>query len=751
MIERIAPKLILTATAIVVLGMGALLSFGVEHHLSSNVRNDALLSLNRMAMQIDRHLTKNLFVAYALAALVKQGGGDIQNFAKVAEEFIAQHPGISALQLAPGGVIRQSIPLAGNEKAIGHDLLADKSRATEAHLAVQTRTLTLAGPFELIQGGKAIIGRLPVFMEDQPEMFWGFTTVLIRMPDLLGIIGLDTLEKEGYSYELWRAHPDTGGRQVLAKSQGSLTEKPITAPISVPNGRWFLSLAPQTGWDDSQRIALEICLTLIICIATCWGLHIHLTDQQSLARSEARYRTLYHSTPAMMHSINEHGEIVSVSEQWLNTLGYPRNEVIGHKSAEFLTEASRRYAVETVLPEFFRLGSCIDIPYQMTAKDGRVLDVLLSATSERDTDGRIIRSLAVIRDVTKLIRTERRLHDSQSLMRSILDSLTSSVVVIDESGAIILVNRAWRDFAARNNASEQVENGIGINYFAVCKKALPNPDVQRMLAGMQDVLAGLRNEFVGEYDCHSKDERRWFLMHAVPMSGSRKGLAISHVNITAQRLANEERLAWAISQRDALVREVHHRIKNNLQSVASLLRRELGSFPEFDSRLNHALDQLHAISTVHGLQGRAPNENIQLDTVLRQICENQRNQTGFTLEPAIDMHENAAISATVAKDEAVAIALIVNELISNACKHAPVHAESPSIKLVVQEATATIYICNRTGGTPPSFDFCNNTGLGTGLRLIKALLPLQGAKLVFTYANEALTAELRLTSPVVFS
>jgi len=74
-------------------------------------------------------------------------------------------------------------------------------------------------------------------------------------------------------------------------------------------------------------------------------------------------------TPTMMHSIDSNGRIVSVSDFWLAKLGYTRDEVLGRRSAEFLTPESRDYAVREMLPAFFRTGRCDNIEYQMVHKD----------------------------------------------------------------------------------------------------------------------------------------------------------------------------------------------------------------------------------------------------------------------------------------------------------------------------------------------------------------------------------------------
>ncbi|UCD90309.1 MAG: PAS domain S-box protein [Desulfobacterales bacterium] len=131
--------------------------------------------------------------------------------------------------------------------------------------------------------------------------------------------------------------------------------------------------------------------------------------ENALIKSEERYRSIYHNTPAMLHSIDTSGRLVSVSDHWIEVLGYDREEVIGQELTQYFTPASRRLAEGTVFPEFFEKGFCKDIPYQFIKKNGDIIDVLLSAIGDRDDEGNIIRSLAVSIDVTERNRAEKAL------------------------------------------------------------------------------------------------------------------------------------------------------------------------------------------------------------------------------------------------------------------------------------------------------------------------------------------------------
>lgn len=130
---------------------------------------------------------------------------------------------------------------------------------------------------------------------------------------------------------------------------------------------------------------------------------------QQLSTSEERYRSLYEKTPAILHSIDEQGRLVSVSDAWLATMGYERDDVIGRPSTDFLTPDSRQYAQEVVLPAYRATGECSDIAYEFVTKDGEIRDILLSATTQTRNDGSFFRSLAVLLDVTERRRMEQML------------------------------------------------------------------------------------------------------------------------------------------------------------------------------------------------------------------------------------------------------------------------------------------------------------------------------------------------------
>lgn len=154
-------------------------------------------------------------------------------------------------------------------------------------------------------------------------------------------------------------------------------------------------------------------------------------QSQRLEHLLGRYQNLYNHTPVMMHSIDRDGKVISVNEYWLRTLGYEESEVLGRTSTDFLTEESRRQAVEENLPRFWRTGVAKNIEYQMGKKNGDVIDVHLSAVAEFDGDGKIDHMLAFIVDVTDRRRTEEALGLSEERFRKIFEHSNDAIFVID--------------------------------------------------------------------------------------------------------------------------------------------------------------------------------------------------------------------------------------------------------------------------------------------------------------------------------
>jgi PAS domain S-box-containing protein len=142
-----------------------------------------------------------------------------------------------------------------------------------------------------------------------------------------------------------------------------------------------------------------------------------LTEREAdaLRASEARFRALYRRTPLPLHSLGPDRAVLEVSDAWLALLGYQRDEVVGRMLSAFMVPDSARRHAEKDWPALLAGQDLRELEYQISTKDGRVLDVLLSASAERDAGGRFMRSLGGLTDVTARRRAEEALYQAQKL------------------------------------------------------------------------------------------------------------------------------------------------------------------------------------------------------------------------------------------------------------------------------------------------------------------------------------------------
>jgi PAS domain S-box-containing protein len=168
------------------------------------------------------------------------------------------------------------------------------------------------------------------------------------------------------------------------------------------------------------------------------------TDRQFSASGD-RLRHLYEATPAMLYSIDSNGKLLMVSDALLDKLGFSREEVVGRAATDFMTPASREYALTVMLPAFFRTGRCDNVECQMIAKDGRIIDVLMSAAFKFDEYLQSHVSMAAIIDITSQKASEQKLIESEARYRTLADNSSDMVFQLDQNLACCYASPACRE------------------------------------------------------------------------------------------------------------------------------------------------------------------------------------------------------------------------------------------------------------------------------------------------------------------
>ncbi|MGB3294743.1 MAG: PAS domain S-box protein [Phormidesmis sp.] len=182
------------------------------------------------------------------------------------------------------------------------------------------------------------------------------------------------------------------------------------------------------------------------------GTHIdishYLETFQALQESESRYRHLYEETPAMLHSVDSQGRIVSVSHDWLEKLGYQQGEVIGQHLSAFLADESQPQVDQMLLTLEANIAYR-DQPCQFIKKTGERMDVLLSTIAECDDIICSSSALSVLVDITDREREREKLRRSEALLRAINNLPPTGIFVMDcQTNEALFINsefyRIWQ-------------------------------------------------------------------------------------------------------------------------------------------------------------------------------------------------------------------------------------------------------------------------------------------------------------------
>ncbi len=215
--------------------------------------------------KITNVLSKLLYKTQALASLIIQNNGEIVNFEKTAIAMV-DDPAILNLLLAPNGIVTDVYPREGNEAVIGLNFFSKGAGNLEALQAQKSRQMVLGGPFPLVQGGEALVGRLPIYLdaENGEKRFWGLVSVTLKFPQALDGAELDTLQERGLAYQMWRISPDTDKKQVIASSPAYNSETPyIEMPLQILNAQWFFRISPIKFWYEYVESWLYIIIGIV--------------------------------------------------------------------------------------------------------------------------------------------------------------------------------------------------------------------------------------------------------------------------------------------------------------------------------------------------------------------------------------------------------------------------------------------------------------------------------------------------------
>jgi len=435
--------------------------------------------------------------------------------------------------------------------------------------------------------------------------------------------------------------------------------------------------------------------------------------EDALNKSEAMLRTLLNTIPDLIWLKDPQGVYLTCNETFERFFGAKREAIVGRTDYDF---------VDKELADFFRDNDRRAVEADSPRKneewlafhDNRYKGQFETVKAPmKDAAGKLIGVLGVARDITESRRIQDQLRMSERDLKAVLNNLPSMIGYWDKTLHCRLANRAYLDWFGIDQ-----EQMVGMH----AQDLLGEDDLQKMLPYIDAVLAGEPQLFERSITSPDGEIARYALVHYIPdiADNETQGFYALVTDITSVK-ETELALEASLKEKEVLLKEIHHRVKNNLQIISSLLNLQ-------EEGINHpaALDALavcrgrvNAMAAIHEQLYQERNlASIDAASYLKQFLP--RLISAYKGEKHISLSFNVS-PVSLLVDQAIPFGLIVNELVTNAVKHAFRGREKGTLEVSVtqENSVATLVVKDDGVGIPESV--IPQTASTLGLQIVTML------------------------------
>ncbi|MGY6522932.1 MAG: ATP-binding protein [Mongoliitalea sp.] len=607
------------------------------------------------ASLLEKKINTILNQAYAAAStlqiayeLVKE---DKQSLDFKSAQLLEMFPSLDIIQVVEGGSISYVYPLEGNEKVIGYNILDDPKTAREAALAIERKKMFFAGPFELRQGGEGIVGRLPIFKNNQ---FWGFSVAIIKMETFQReIIGSSEIESP-YHVQFSKIKPD---------NQGKVNFLPIPSDLEKYNGFKYSDTLTEGDWELTVQLKRSQALNQIllplflrIFISSIFGLIAYFLAQQpkileqkvikATKRWKRSNKRFQYSTKATSDTIWDWSLVtgkVYRSENFEKLFGYPLT--VFTNDTNFWNDHIHPDDLPRVIKRLNEVKASQEIyweeEFRFRKSNGEYADVVDKGIIIRDSEGRPIRIIGATQDISKTKSYERKLIQEKEFLNSLLDNLTEGILSLNPSHKITLSNKKARDILQLKPSVTNFNEILKATRFLTIPEYHPvtidqNP-LQLILQGAkiknQEIAIQQKNEILhilisGEQINVDNDKQISTLIVLHDITDIRKkDLDLAKVSKELQNRAEALELSNAELERFAYI--TSHNLQEPLRMVSSFLKLIQGKYEGL-------LDDKGKSYIQFAIEGADRMKQLIMDVLEYSLADIGDEKTSINLEELIE-------------------------------------------------------------------------------------------------------------------
>ncbi|PWK47333.1 PAS domain S-box protein [Pleionea mediterranea] len=437
----------LLALSLLVIAVAWVVDVINRERVIANYRSEVVDEVSTYRARLEGVLISNMQLVRGLVSVVTSDPTiDQQRFSKVAKPLFGRTSQLRNIGAAPNMVIQMVYPLEGNEAAIGLDFRTHPTQKTTALKARDTGDIVMAGPLELVQGGTGLIARIPVFLGENNEDFWGLLSVVLDIEQVYQDSGMFELEsKYNVIYQGKHGLGDKG--EFFRGNADLLAEDPVSFKLDFPGGGWNIYVVPKNGWESLASVIWPIRFLIIIISAAVitflWFLFRALLQQK---QADQRLMALFDLSPLGIALTDfKTGQFIDVNDALEKNTGYSKEDFNQFNYWKLFANGEEEQQSQQLMQEAGVYG-----PYEDTfkRKDGTEYPVSINGLLFEANDRQYVWS--IIQDLTERKIRERILRENSEQLELIVDSTEVGIWdwYIEENQ--VLFNERWAEILGYN-------------------------------------------------------------------------------------------------------------------------------------------------------------------------------------------------------------------------------------------------------------------------------------------------------------
>jgi len=454
--------------------------------------------------------------------------------------------------------------------------------------------------------------------------------------------------------------------------------------------------------------------------------------EEALRGSEQKYRTMIEQSNDMIWTLDTEGNLTFFNRR--------SEEISGHRFADWRGKSFVPLIVEEDLPlvaDVFRRtlnGESQHYEVRVKKKDGDIFTLSVNTAPILEA-GKVVGTVSFGRDITERKQAEEALQQSEKDYRNLFDNATDAIYIQDKKGRFLDVNQGAVDMYG-------YPKEFFIGKTPAFLSAPGKNDMKKIIGFVEDAFNGKPRQYDfwgirknGEvFPKFVRSQQGFYL--------GQKSIVTSAIDITERKRA-EEQIKDSLKEKEVLLKEIHHRVKNNLQVISGLLTLQAEHIGDerLQGMLKESQSRIWTMALIHQTLYQSGNlADIDMADYIRSLVGNLlSSHARVAMPPTINFD---LLPLRLVIDKAIPLALIINELVSNAMKHAFPDGRPGEIRISLQERTGTarraptdqkhaptyeLTVADNGVGLPAGFDLKNQKSLG--LQLVTMLTKQLGGSL----------------------